>query len=848
MEASKQDTYTKEQVDKFNEMKGRIRYEMKSLYKVAKIAFSEMDFNGKGYIEQDDFFNLLNFKLPYSKEEINEFFAYEKLFSRLKDGHMPFELFKKEFFPEAARVPSKDGIQDEELKLDTNLDAKAKSDIVVNRMKRIENLLKEKFSNNYVSIRKAFLDIDMDYDGFITAEDIARQFGKDNQKLDFRDLRTLIKNRDSKRKGRIDFKDFCRWMGGAIKPTETFFFRHDSVRNPQYEDNLERQSKNHGTSREKVLKNIMNSNLMKRILDKISTQWKTLKKAFSDLNQGKNGWISEIDLKKYLVNWGFNTTDEQFKEFYEFLDYDKDGHITYEDFKNSVGSVISPIEHLYFRQDIPPQKLVTSKNSNYWEDTEGVDQHSSMKKKIRKDKTILWLTKVQNQITMKGWKELEKCLKDNCSKTTMFNISTEKFFKIMQKFKINFTQREKDDLVECFNLKDEGITTEINIRLIFELSRDQEINKIYKQIDLEKREEEELSMQQQRLMPISEDDLLKILSKKSNMKELWREVRKYDGDSNGFLTLSELNSIFFQLYPDLAGKSLFKIFRPFTSIQNKSLVDYKRLKEYLEFRMETFSTPNPLEKAQNLIKQQNQTGVIENQIPIKTDAQHSPRDVRSPSMKRMEQIKDEILKAAQGSPLMQNSGTISKNFVAKSPEIGFPRKSKVEALVSPRGNKKILPQLESIDFKTHARKTSRNLFSPGRASIGSKFSQYSTFSAPFFSKSNDTLKQKLGYEWKNIYRSLNAVDLNSSGYVTKNEFSNCVHNNGVFLSRDELAKLFKKFSNDGEVNYVRISNELGLHKNSYDYMKSSSKYLKNATILKSMHGGLNDSKSQLGDL
>jgi len=108
-----------------------------------------------------------------------------------------------------------------------------------------------------------------------------------------------------------------------------------------------------------VLNNIMNSNLMKRILDKISTQWKTLKKAFSDLNQGKNGWISDVDLKKYLVNWGFNTTEEQFQEFYEFLDYDKDGHITYDDFKKSVGSVISPVEFLYFRQDLPPQKLVT---------------------------------------------------------------------------------------------------------------------------------------------------------------------------------------------------------------------------------------------------------------------------------------------------------------------------------------------------------------------------------------------------------------------------------------------------------------------------------------------------------
>lgn len=112
----------------------------------------------------------------------------------------------------------------------------SKSDMLVNRMLKIEKLLKEKFSNNWVSIRKAFLNLDTDYDGFITAEDIARQFGKDDQKLDFRDLRILIMNRDSKRKGKINFKDFCKWMGGSIEPTETFYFRHDSLINPQYEE------------------------------------------------------------------------------------------------------------------------------------------------------------------------------------------------------------------------------------------------------------------------------------------------------------------------------------------------------------------------------------------------------------------------------------------------------------------------------------------------------------------------------------------------------------------------------------------------------------------------------------
>jgi hypothetical protein len=75
-----------------------------------------------------------------------------------------------------------------------------------------------------------------------------------------------------------------------------------------------------------------------------------------------------------------------------------------------------------------------------------------------------------------------------------------------------------------------------------------------------------------------------------------------------------------------------------------------------------------------------------------------------------------------------------------------------------------------------------------------------------------------------------------------------VQKNGVFLTRDEQVKLIKKYSINNEVNYARISTELGLHKSSYDYMRSSQKYLKNASIMKSIHSGLNDSKSQYGDI
>ncbi len=44
-------------------------------------------------------------------------------------------------------------------------------------MKKLEKILKDKFSNNWESVRKAFLALDADYDGYITVEDILRYFG-----------------------------------------------------------------------------------------------------------------------------------------------------------------------------------------------------------------------------------------------------------------------------------------------------------------------------------------------------------------------------------------------------------------------------------------------------------------------------------------------------------------------------------------------------------------------------------------------------------------------------------------------------------------------------------------------
>lgn len=68
--------------------------------------------------------------------------------------------------------------------------------------------------------------------------------------------------------------------------------------------------------------------------------------------------------------------------------------------------------------------------------------------------------------------------------------------------------------------------------------------------------------------------------KKANLGGIWKSIKKIDKDSNGFVTVEELEEIFKEWFPiELEGKSLYYYFRKFGSIQNKNLINYKKIKD-----------------------------------------------------------------------------------------------------------------------------------------------------------------------------------------------------------------------------------------------------------------------------
>tara|TARA_B110000285_G_C15094194_1_gene600915 strand:- start:277 stop:561 length:285 start_codon:yes stop_codon:yes gene_type:complete len=93
--------------------------------------------------------------------------------------------------------------------------------------------------------------------------------------------------------------------------SEGFYFRHDSVRNVPFEANQGRKNK---VLDDQIKGDLSSGNIVDKVIGKIIIQWKTIRKAFSDINKdpGETGYISKNELKFYMDHWGFKLTEREF--------------------------------------------------------------------------------------------------------------------------------------------------------------------------------------------------------------------------------------------------------------------------------------------------------------------------------------------------------------------------------------------------------------------------------------------------------------------------------------------------------------------------------------------------------
>jgi len=100
------------------------------------------------------------------------------------------------------------------------------------------------------------------------------------------------------------------------------------------------------------------------------------------------------------------------------------------------------------------------------------------------------------------------------------------------------------------------------------------------------------------------DEFIGVIRKENRLVGIMKNIKEIDKDNNGYVTNQELDDIFKMHYEkELGTKDLKKLFKPFASIQNRILIDYKKLRDHILKRLEskeelkTFMSPEPLKLA-----------------------------------------------------------------------------------------------------------------------------------------------------------------------------------------------------------------------------------------------------------
>ena len=75
-------------------------------------------------------------------------------------------------------------------------------------------------------------------------------------------------DKDLKKIGKLNYPDFSKWLGSSIHMSESFYFRHDSIKNPGYEACLDK-SKLKENDKKRATDFYYDDDIEKKILEKI---------------------------------------------------------------------------------------------------------------------------------------------------------------------------------------------------------------------------------------------------------------------------------------------------------------------------------------------------------------------------------------------------------------------------------------------------------------------------------------------------------------------------------------------------------------------------------------------------
>ena len=231
-------------------------------------------------------------------------------------------------------------------------------------------------------------------------------------------------------------------------------------------------------------RSLENEFLLKTILEKIQFQWKTIRKAFCDLNKEKSGCIMPEELRFYFKHWGLQVTEEQFKFLFNNFDVDKDGKISYKDFQISVGAEIHPAEGLYFRQDKKlTQTIDCCKHEKCWQSVSGFGSYCALHQKMHQDQAEVIFGKLFKKIGQK-WHKFIKDIKEKALKEDPSQIFISNFGQILAKYGFKLSDKETENMLKSFPGIDEGVNRRINISRLYDQKYSQTMHKMYHKVDV----------------------------------------------------------------------------------------------------------------------------------------------------------------------------------------------------------------------------------------------------------------------------------------------------------------------------------------------------------------------------
>jgi len=194
--------------------------------------------------------------------------------------------------------------------------------------------------------------------------------GSKTANFDFTLLEILIKLKTKNKSDRVSYSDFCSWLGSTIEPTEAFYFRHDSKKNPQYEVSILKTQDKYAVNKKVVSDIITRTNMKEKFIHRTYNQFKTLKRGFVEWKTAGTNYIELGRFTELMEGWGFNSDQEDLiGELFAWLDVDKDGKVSFNDFKTSAGLELAPKEQMFFRQDVTSSKNVPCRYQSCFENT-----------------------------------------------------------------------------------------------------------------------------------------------------------------------------------------------------------------------------------------------------------------------------------------------------------------------------------------------------------------------------------------------------------------------------------------------------------------------------------------------